>query len=487
MKLQDIINDDLTLSLGQLKTDEELVLDIQVHLYPLGLYPGGRWLDGLYGPRTEQAIRDFCDRKNLDSFQTGQFGVEFASALLNISQDENQLDAAKDRQRVFHDFLAAEVGYSAEKLAFLDQGIEKSPYKDDVSSYPDRLAQKPDGIDRVSAIANPAEYQPYPDVGQRPIIDESGLDFLHPDITEACLCLGGFENGIFQAKWLGREALTPVQFWSSTKIISVLNLICQLNTRFPYCDIDDCIVWDTRNRRYYKAHDLLVDMVTYGYRIHSSNAIAAMFKRFETFSGLDQWVKQMTGNNDLEFQGNYGQRAFIDSPLLVDRRTWRVVQRPANLEPSGQNLVSAYDLTRLLTMLAWHYHIPQSARLPGAQWYSLESLVRAMGVDTARYIDVAIAKLGLQSFIKSPVIISKLGFGPSDERHRTELTYTAFVQFSDRHDQTIPKPATLRTLAITLRAAKALNDFHREAIELDARVAAEITEILRRIITEELI
>jgi hypothetical protein len=111
-----------------------------------------------------------------------------------------------------------------------------------------------------------------------------------------------------------------------------------------------------------------------------------------------------------------------------------------------------------------------------------------MGQDTARYVDAAIVSLGLSYFIDNPVVISKMGFGYSDQRKQTELTYTACIQFVDRlatfHDMPLPK---LRSVNMTLRAVLNLQDPVREALEIDARMAATVAEILRRIVTEELI
>jgi len=138
-------------------------------------------------------------------------------------------------------------------------------------------------------------------------------------------------------------------------------------------------------------------------------------------------------------------------------------------------------------MLGWHHHIPLSARIPGAQWDSLESLVRASAMDTARYVDVALDRLNLYGVIKSPVILSKLGFGRSAIRDRTELAYVALVQFIDKRQWADGHPAVMRSLAVALIAAKDLGDPNQEARELDARMAAEVTEILRRILSQELI
>lgn len=63
--------------------------------------------------------------------------------------------------------------------------------------------------------------------------------------------------------------------------------------------------------------------------------------------------------------------------------------------PRSRNLVSAYDLVRMISMLGWHHQLSQNTRLPGAQWSSLATLVEGLGQDTARYIDVALEQLGL--------------------------------------------------------------------------------------------
>jgi hypothetical protein len=111
-----------------------------------------------------------------------------------------------------------------------------------------------------------------------------------------------------------------------------------------------------------------------------------------------------------------------------------------------------------------------------------------MGNDTARYADAAIKTLGMDSAISSPVIISKLGQGVSSIRGTVETVYVALVRFVDDRPKATGKPAKLRTLALTLRGQKAIyssSNGDSEARELDARVAAEVTEILRRLFAEE--
>jgi hypothetical protein len=206
-----------------------------------------------------------------------------------------------------------------------------------------------------------------------------------------------------------------------------------------------------------------------------------MFKRFQTRSKLEQWVKDITGNKNLNFQGDYGEPSFYQDPELFNRKTGNTVLGAALDTSQGKNYLSAYDLTRFVTMLGWHYHIAPEARLPGAQGHSLESVIRAMGRDRARYIDVAIETLGLENVLSSVVIISKLGLGDSG------LCYVALTQFVDEHLKTDGQPGKLRTLGMALRVDRnKLPDSDTDASMADAKMAAAVTEIIRRVVTEEL-
>ncbi len=116
--------------------------------------------------------------------------------------------------------------------------------------------------------------------------------------------------------------------------------------------------------------------------------------------------------------------------------------------PRSRNLVSAYDLVRMISMLGWHHQLSQNTRLPGAQWSSLATLVEGLGQDTARYIDVALEQLGLQRKVAEPVILSKLGYGAeTDDPCIDALSYVAFASFQD----TRTSPARQRCFALALR------------------------------------
>lgn len=387
--------------------------------------------------------------------------TELITNFANFVSETVSLTIAQDRNMVYNQFLESEAGFNSYKLAFMGKGIKNSPYHSQVENYPDYLKERPKlAIGGVSS---------YPQVGELPAIDEQALEFLHPDIKQACICIGGAEAGPFKARWLGREALSRGEFWSTTKIIPILNVICSLKT-----DINGCAV--RGDGKSFGISELMEDVVTYAEKIGSSNSIGAMFKRFQTFADLEAWLKGITGTPHTRFRGMYGEAPLIANPEVV--KSDEVLLTAAPETEKGENSVTAYDLTRIISMVGWHYHLPQTAQLPGSSWDNLKPFILALGKDTGRYLDVAIEKLGIENSISKPVILSKIGFGYTSWRQRTELTYTCFTQF---HYQ-----EKLRSVAMTLRCAQALGDDDREAVEVDARMAAEVTEILRRLVTGEL-
>ncbi|MDF5718624.1 MAG: hypothetical protein PUP93_33355, partial [Rhizonema sp. NSF051] len=245
-------------------------------------------------------------------------------------------------------------------------------------------------------------------------------------------------------------------------------------------DIESCYVTNKK----FQFLDLVQDIITYGEKITTSNSAAATLKQFQTPEALELWVKNITQNQQLIFRGKYGEEPFINQPKLIDGKTAQLLIESSLTRHDGQNSVSAYDLTRLVSMVGWHLHIADDSRLPGVQWQSLKSIIKAMGNDRARYVDVALQSLGLENVISSPVIISKLGDGYSKIRKRNEITYVAFVQFVDEHLKTNNQLGKLRTLAIALKGA--MPPTNSQWIELDARMATEVTEIIRLVVMEKL-
>lgn len=494
MQLEDIIHHDVVIQLNTLKTDPELVKQIQTQLSLLGFYPGGEWLDGAYGNRTEQAIVDFCKAASLNTMSSGEFGKTFAQKLLDWEKESTSSQEPKELEKIYQKFLKTAASGTIDKPAFLYKGIHTSPYKDQIPRYSIRLMQKPDGKNLVSVSQDTTNFQPFPQVGQLPDIDEQGLNFLHKEITEACICVSSFVEGEFRTQWLGRNALSKTEFWSASKIIPILNVVCRSNAKYALIAIDNSSVEGKDLSGNYKElpfHDVIKDILTYENRIASSNSLAAMLKQFSTPFELENWLKSMTGNNNLIFTGRYGEEPLIPQPELLGTDNQqpftkkRLILKGVSQRHEDENTITAYDLTRMISMLGWHYYIPQSSRLPGAQWHSLESVIRAMGTDAARLTDVALEELGLQSKISSPVIISKLGNGVTKIRNRAEAVYVALIQFVQ---PSVRGTDELISFSMAIKGAKRLEprDVKREVVELDARMATEVTEIIRRAVMGEL-
>lgn len=404
---------------------------------------------------------------------------------------------SKDTQALFQQFLQQEAGCDESQLAFLDRGIRGSPYRTEIASYALRL-QQPTGVAMPlsgKGTTNSASATIYPKTGELFFVNEGGLDFLSDDILSACACLSTVKGGELHGRWLGRDALSDRQQWSATKFIPLLNLAARANALSPTVDIDQCRVRPAGSaNRFsgYPFHNLAAGIMTYDNRIATSNSLAAMFKNFETPERLEKWTQALTGNQTLSFQGRYGEVPFIQHPELWSAQANQVLLKSPGAEHQGENLMSTYDLTRLLSMAGWHWQLPASAKIPELQARSVESIIRAMGLDTARYIDVALETLGIAGVVTSPVIISKSGFGRSDERDRTELTYCALAQFSLPHQitgqitgQSAPDPSAAyqrHSICFTLIAALGVGDADEEARYVDALMATAVTEIIRRMV-----
>lgn len=119
---------------------------------------------------------------------------------LSHSNKEPLIPPEFDKDRIYNNFLQTAAGGMEDKPVLLYQGINTSPYKDDIKDYPARLAQKPDSHTLINGTAINSTFSSYPVVGELPEIDEQGLTFLHEDIKEACLCVGTFIQGEFKTK-----------------------------------------------------------------------------------------------------------------------------------------------------------------------------------------------------------------------------------------------------------------------------------------------
>lgn len=469
-----------SLDMASLRANSLLSLAIQRKLRELGLYPGGKLIDGDFGSRSQAALKIFCAEVSPPVTAPLQLTPTIADKLLTTQQISTVLDNAQDTNVIskkFNDFQVS-VGANDAKLGFLDMGARQSPFKETIYRGKDFLtATKSAGIQ--SSSPGTLSFSGYPNIGTAPTIDASGLDFLGSDITEACLCLGHFDGGQLTTSWLGKKALDLVECWSASKIIPILNVLCKVGDRVP-SNPSDLILKNTGSAgRQFELSNALVDICSYRVSVPHSNALSATLNAFE--SNREKWIKNQTGNTKpIQFGGKYGITATIQVPEIRDCSTDSQILRSQSTATGG-NLVSVSDLTRFISLVGWHRLLSNTQKLPNISNQGLDQAIIALGTDTARYVDTAISTLGLENVVDSLVVLSKLGFGWSKSRNVTELISTAFAQFIDKQNPNEPK---LRSFALTLRTSKS-GSGSTVAIKVDTAIATAVTEIVRRIMTED--
>ena len=461
-----------------------LVLEQQRQLAELGFLAGS--ITAADNREFSLATRDFQRRARLRP--DGIIGVRTRAALSAALARPGPAPTSFYRQlRRQGEELQAQGLASDDHLPWLDRGLAGSPFEASVPAYARHLEQVPQGL--VPYPAPSPGFGSYPRRGQAPAILSGqeglgGLEFLSEEVAQACVAIGSFgPNQPLRVRWYGRQADgVNVQFWSATKIAAALHVLCQANRRSPMTPIGDCrigpnVFGDSPGEGF---GDLFRQMVSYENDVQSpghSNALGALFKTLVNpgEENVQQWLRQLTANPSLVLMGRYGTPSYIQNGVLFGPPGVLVGYREP---PRTRNLVSAADLVRLLTLVGWHRQLGPDQRLAGAQWTSLRTVVAGLGHDSARYIDAALENLGLVDAVTSPVILSKLGYGAeTNDRSIDALTYAAFAQFSDQRSG---QPRQ-RSFALALRIPTAPGD----GVRHDARMAAEVTEIVRRVFAEE--
>jgi len=445
------------------------------------------------------ATRDFQRRARLKP--DGSIGVRTRAALSAALARPGQAPTSFYRQlRRQGEELQAQGLASDDRLPLLDRGLAGSPFAASVPMFARHLEQI-----RQDLVPYPAPspgFGSYPARGQAAQILSGqeglgGLEFLSEEVAQACVAIGSFgADQPLRVRWYGRQADgVNVQFWSATKIAAALHVLCQANRRSPMTPIGDCRIgsgdWNAAGAAEAAGGaglvaggegfgDLFRQMVSYEKDAQSpghSNALGALFKTLVNpgEANVQQWLRQLTANPSLVLMGRYGTPSYIENGALFGPAGVLVGYREL---PRTRNLVSAADLVRLLTLVGWHRQLGPDQRLAGAHWTSIRTVVEGLGHDSARYIDAALQNLGLVDAVASPVIISKLGYGAETADPEIDaLTYAAFAQFSDlRSGQ--PRQ---RSFALALRIPTSPG----AGVRHDARMAAEVTEIVRRVFAEE--
>jgi hypothetical protein len=366
----------------------------------------------------------------------------------------------RDYEQLFQSLLLEELarGCHAEQLLFLDAGITLT--ESDLAGVWQnlRINYREKGVYSPHRQL-PSDAQLYPPLQIIPPIDEEKLAFLSPDITEACLCLGRFYGDELYCQWWGRNALIPVQMWSTTKIIPMLAVLIFADRQAPSSSY---LNWRIGNYSIGKIYDRIMDYADH--ELMTSNALAGMLKQFFSPQEMSAWLMQITGNTNVEFTGLYGEEPFIAQPTLVDAVNNNCLLFPSTNSHQigrGQNLVSAYDLTRLMSLIGWHFHLPPSAQLPLTNSENLRLLTNSLSRDNGRYLD------RLRSKFMDGLVLSKMGFGYSEQRKRTEIAYTCYLKVNE-----------LSSLCIGLRGNSSDPDLNLAACAIDARMATVLHQII---------
>ncbi|MEI8249830.1 MAG: peptidoglycan-binding domain-containing protein [Synechococcus sp. ELA057] len=457
------------------------VMARQVQLIRLGFLAGEA--DGVFDVATFQAVRNL--QRCLLLQPDGLIGCRTATAMDSATASSDPSPLSQYRRLLLQGReLASRGEASDDRLPLLDQGLAASPLRLDPAGFASSLA----AAARPSTFASPARpagsARSYPPLGAIPPIHTDpqapgGLSFLSDAVTQACLCIAepAPDGAPLRVRWFGRRPLDCVQFWSATKWIAPLQLVCQAARVSPGTPIAATQVRSADGKAMAPFAELFEQMVSYaGDAAHPgrSNAIGYLFKQLRNAAEPDvqTWLRQFTGHSAPRFLGRYGcDPLFADAELVGPGGELLVAHGE---RPRSRNLVSAYDLVRMLTLLGWHLRLDQDQRLPWARWSGLSTLVEGLGHDTARYIDHALMDLILSSQIAEPVILSKMGFGAeTGDPSIDALTYAAFASVLDRRQD----PPIRRSFALALRIPTRPG----AGIEADARMGSEVIELVRRL------
>jgi hypothetical protein len=399
-----------------------------------------------------------------------------AGTVLEVVLSKAQVAAGpgvRSRDEAYQRFLAQSrrEGANGDHLSFLDRGISSSPYRGSVGQVQALFAKRPDGVALQSGAA--AGATPFPNRGQRAQGTQS-LPFLGSSTKQASVAVLTENNGAISSRWYGRDQDTNAPFWSASKSANALALISAVNTKNPNLKVGDLRVREAgQPGTAISLRSLFQDIASYDAGVPRSNAGAGLLGRLVGNAGRSAFVEANTGHA-VGLNGNYGAGTIFNQPELVNANGEVVYRAPTNPGTPARNRISAADLTRLHAQAAMHARLSPEQRISGAQSHSLEPWLTAMAEDTARYADVAIEALGLKNVLKDVAISSKLGFGFEEGVY--ELAYSGVLQFADSRST----PPTQRAMSFTLRGENS------DPVALDSSIAADMTELIRRLASGEL-
>ncbi|MFM7266636.1 MAG: peptidoglycan-binding domain-containing protein, partial [Cyanobium sp.] len=275
-----------------------LVAALQRALAALGLHPDGPAIDGVASPALALALRRFHRLARLPAPAPTGIDAATAAALQRcrwLPAHTAAWTPAAARRRFAAE--ARRLRASDAHLPLLDRGAEHSPWREALAATP-----LPSPAARPVA-PGPGPFAPYPSLGAAPPIACEGLPALGPQIGQACICVGRHGSQGLETLWLGRDALTPLECLSSTKLVPMLNVVARLGKRLP-AEPDGAVLrpWGSAAIGLDLAQ-VLCEVVSYAGSLGSSNALAALLNQLE--GERQAWIRGCTGGPPLVFGGRY--------------------------------------------------------------------------------------------------------------------------------------------------------------------------------------
>jgi hypothetical protein len=337
-------------------------------------------------------------------------------------------------------FFAAAFALPASSGTADVSGYKNSPYYAEFPSMHARVKRLTAfSFGNSTSLGNSTyQFDDYPNIGRMPKID-LGLSFLPKNIVTATVAVAGQKNGYVGAYWVGRNPNTVQEMWSSTKSLLFPFIISKGYLKAG----GDMNHW--KMGRFSIPH-IISDIESYKYEYTglSSNCLSSSLKLLVSRLDQEMYLKSITGNSALQFQGGYGEPACITEPLTENGN----ILLSAQTSTFGANEISSYDMVRMYSNMFWMNMLKPEQKIPGLSFAGpsdITPIIEGMTRDDARYFDVAVAQLGIKNNLKEIVVLSKLGMGPSNGK--TDSIYAAFIQYFQIDKQ------TYRSFAVCLKAS----------------------------------
>jgi hypothetical protein len=319
-------------------------------------------------------------------------------------------------------FLAAAYAMVAISRTAQVYGYKNSPYNAEFPSMHARVKRL-----KAASLGNRSYRGDYPSIGRLPNI-ELGLSFLPNNVVTATVAVAGHKDGYVGAYWVGRNPTTVQEMWSTTKSLLFPFIIAKASPKA----LSNANKW---NMGRFSIPQIFSDIVSYTFEYTglSSNCLASSLKLLASRLDQERYLKSITGNALLQFQGGYGEPACMTRPL-TEKENVLLSSKTSTL---GANSISSYDLVRMYSNLFWMNMLKPEQKIPGLSFTGpsdITPIIEGMTRDDARYFDVAVNQLGIQNNLKEVVVLSKVGMGFGNDQ--LEHVYAAFIQYFQIDKQT---------------------------------------------------